>query len=231
MASEKGREPNVTPDLPTTSPEECVWSKVMEPKSRISFELSHGQTLRIIDLDGQQVADFICFNKHDLGEKISVHNTFMTNGNIYVTTGSKIFSDDSRPMLTIVADTCGHHDLLAGTCSRGLNRMRYGIEDGPNCRANLAAAMAPYGISLREIPYTFNIFMNVPVAADGSVKVEAPRSRPDDYIELRAEMDLIIAISACPQERNVCNNFHATRLGLMVFAHEANEQPPATMGR
>jgi urea carboxylase-associated protein 1 len=194
-----------------------VWEKVIEPKGRIAFEVECGQTLRIIDVDGQQVADFICFNKHNLGEKISVHNTIMTNGNIHVTTGAVVYSDDARPMLTITDDTCGYHDLMAGSCSRGLNRMRYGIDDGPNCRASLAAVMEPYGVGMREIPYTFNIFMNVPVSPDGAIKVEAPRSKPNDYVDLKAEMDLIIAISNCPQERNVCNNFHATRLGLVVF--------------
>jgi len=226
MASETHHETGTTVTTVT-----CLWDRTLEPKGRIALELIRGQTLRITDIDGKQVADLICFSKHNLGEKISVHNTVMSNRNIRVTTGAVVYSDDARPMLTITADTCGCHDLLAGTCSQGLNRMRYGIADGPNCRANLAAVMAPYGVGMREIPYTFNVFMNVPVAADGSIQVIAPRSRPGDHIDLRAEMDLIVAISNCPQERNICNNFHATRLGLMVFASAGEASNSLDQGR
>ncbi|MCS0497285.1 urea carboxylase-associated family protein [Ancylobacter sp. MQZ15Z-1] len=194
-----------------------IWEHIIEPKGRIGFELAKGQVLRIVDLDGQQVADFICFNKHDLGEKISIHTTIMLNGNIHVGIGSTVFSDDARPMLKVLADTVGRHDLLAGTCCRGLNRLRYGVEDGPNCRASLAAVMEPHGVSYREIPYTFNVFMNVPVQADGAIGVEAPLSRAGDHIDLEAQMDLVVAISNCPQERNICNGFEATRLGLSIF--------------
>lgn len=195
------------------------WERVLEPKGRIAFELDRGDTLRIVDLDGQQVADFICFNRHNLVEKISHSTTVMVKGNIHLTTGDYIRSVDAYPMLKITQDTVGRHDILAGSCCPGLNRLRYGDKAAhqPNCRENLAAVMEPYGVRLSEIPYTFNIFMNVPVSPAGDIEVIAPISKPGDFIDLRAEMDLVVAISNCPQERNICNGFKATRLGLVIY--------------
>lgn len=200
-----------------------LWSRIMEPKGRIAFELAAGNTLRIVDIDGQQVADFICFNKHDLTEKNSHSTTVMLKGNINVTTGDFIYSNEAWKMLKITQDTVQKHDLIAGTCCQGLNRFRYGAEaeHQPNCRSSLAAVMEPYGVKLSEIPYTFNIFMNVPVGADGSIAVVAPASAAGDFIDLEAQMDLIVAISNCPQERNICNGFKATRLGLVTYAGAA----------
>ncbi|MBS9475499.1 DUF1989 domain-containing protein [Ancylobacter radicis] len=200
------------------------WERVLAPKGRTAFELDKGHTLRIIDLDGQQVADFICFDRHNLVDKISPSTTVMVKGNIHLTTGDYIRSVDAYPMLKITQDTVGRHDILAGSCCPGLNRLRYGKKAShqPNCRENLAAVMEPYGVRLSEIPYTFNIFMNVPISPEGNIEVIAPVSKPGDFIDLRAEMDLIVAISNCPQERNICNGFTATRLGLVVFNTQAS---------
>lgn len=217
--------PSVEPDLRDLPEEPGArrWERIMEPKGRIAFELAKGDTLRIVDLDGQQVADFICFDRHNLTDKISHSTTVMLKGNIHLTEGDYIRSVDAHSMLKITRDTVGRHDILAGSCCPGLNRLRYGkeAEHQPNCRENLAAAMAPYGVRLSEIPYTFNIFMNVPISPAGDIEVIAPVSKPGDFIDLRAEMDLIVAISNCPQERNVCNGFKATRLGLLVYDTQA----------
>ncbi|MCW6511815.1 urea carboxylase-associated family protein [Lichenifustis flavocetrariae] len=201
-------------------PGPCRWAEVLAPKGRVAFELEQGETLRIVDLDGQQVADFICFDKNNMADKISHSTTVMLKGNINLTTGDYIYSVDAWRMLEITRDTVGRHDILAGSCCPGLNRMRYGseAEHQPNCRENLAAVMAPYGVKLTEIPYTFNIFMNVPVGPNGDIGVIAPISKPGDSIDLKAERDLVVAISNCPQERNVCNGFKATRLGLLIYA-------------
>lgn len=196
-----------------------LWSRIMAPKARTAFELAKGETLRIVDLDGQQVADFICFDKHNLADKISPSTTVMLKGNINLSTGDYIYSVDAWKMLHITRDTVGRHDILAGSCCPGLNRVRYGevAQHQPNCRESLASVMAPYGVGITEIPYTFNIFMNVPISPEGRIEVIAPVSRPGDSIDLKAERDLIVAISNCPQERNVCNGFTATRLGLAVY--------------
>ena len=214
------------PDALTNLPDEpgpVRWAEVMAPKARIAFELDAGETLRIVDLDGQQVADFICFDRANMADKMSPSTTIMLKGNINLTTGDIIYSVDAWKLLRITRDTVGRHDIIAGSCCRGLNRLRYGTEaeHQPNCRDNLAAVMAPYGIGITEIPYTFNIFMNVPVSPSGDIGVIAPISKPGDSIDLRAERDLVVAISNCPQERNVCNGFVATRLGLVIYAAAA----------
>jgi len=190
--------------------------EVLEPRGRTGFLVSAGDTVRIIDLDGQQVADFVCFAREDPAEKLSPNNTALIQGTLYITTGHTLLSDRCRTLMTITADTCGRHDLIAGSCSEGTNRFRYGVADTPNCRANLEQALKPFGIPLREIPYSFNVFMNVPVHPDGRVAIQEPTSKPGDYIDLRADTDLIVGISNCPQERNPCNAFKPTRLRVLV---------------
>ncbi|MDS9469176.1 urea carboxylase-associated family protein [Paracoccus sp. MBLB3053] len=199
-------------------------TQIIPPQGRVAVELEKGQTLRVVDLDGQQVADLICFNRDDLAEKFSPNVSVMLKGNIHLTTGDYLYSVDARPLLRIGHDTVGCHDVLAGSCCRGLNRFRYGpeAEHQPNCRDNLAAVMAPYGVTIREIPYPFNVFMNVPVEADGHIEVIEPVSKPGDFVDLIAERNVVVAISNCPQERNECNGFAATRLGLVIYAAEAS---------
>jgi uncharacterized protein len=194
--------------------------EVLEPRGRAAFSVRAGETVRIIDLEGQQVADLVCFRREDSGEKLSVNNTALIQGTIYITTGHSLLSDRCRTLMTITADTCGRHDLLAGSCSEGTNRVRYGVADTPNCRANLEQALKPFGVPLQEIPYSFNVFMNVPVAPDGRISIQEPISKPGDYIDLRAETDLIVGISNCPQERNPCNAFKPTRLRVVVYRAE-----------
>ncbi len=191
--------------------------EVLEPRGRTGFALNAGETVRIIDVEGQQVADLVCFSRDDPAEKLSVHNTALTQGTIYISTGHSLFSDRCRELMTITADTCGRHDLLAGSCSEGTNRYRYGIADTPNCRSNLEAALKPFNIPLRETPYSFNIFMNAPIEAAGRISIKEPLSKAGDYIDLRAETDLIVGISNCPQERNPCNAFKPTPVRVIVY--------------
>ena len=195
-----------------------IRDEVLEPRGRTAFAVDAGQTVRIVDLEGQQVADFVCFLRDDPAEKLSVHNTALIQGTIYVTTGHALLSDRCRRLMTIGEDTCGRHDLLAGSCSEGTNRVRYGVADTPNCRSNFEAALRPFGIPLKEIPYSLNVFMNVPIEPDGRISIQPPVSKPGDHVDLRAEADLIVAISNCPQERNPCNAFTPTRLRVLVYA-------------
>lgn len=191
--------------------------EVLEPRGRTAFTVDAAQTVRIVDVEGQQVADFVCFVRDDPTEKLSVHNTALIQGTIYVTTGHALLSDRCRRLMTIAEDTCGRHDLLAGSCSEGTNRVRYGIADSPNCRSNFEAALRPFGIPLEQIPYSMNVFMNVPIEADGRISIQPPVSKPGDHVDFRAEVDLIVGISNCPQERNPCNAFEPTRLRVQVY--------------
>ena len=144
-------------------PYDIAFEELIAARGQTAFVVRAGQVLRIIDVAGQQVADLICFRLDDYADKLSVHNTLLLNQTIYITTGHTLQSTECTTMMTIVEDTVGVHDLIAGSCSEHTNAVRYGVRGTPNCRRNFELALAPYGIPMREIPYSFNIFMNVPV--------------------------------------------------------------------
>jgi uncharacterized protein YcgI (DUF1989 family) len=170
----------------------------ISPRSGTAFPLAQGQTLRVIDPEGVQVSDLLAYNAADVREAISNGRTFDYEETIALTTGNRLWSNRSRPMLAIVDDTVGRHDFLLTPCSEATFRHFY--PDQPvhrGCFGNLAEALAPYGVEPDDIPCAFNLFMNVAVAADGGLRVDPPVSRPGDYIRLRAEMDLVIGLTAC----------------------------------
>jgi len=178
----------------------------IEPQTGTAFTLRRGDTLRVIDPTGEQVADLIAFDAGDHDEWLSSGRSIDYNDTIRFTTRDVLYSNRSRPMLTIVADTVGVHDFLYTPCCRETFTLIYGhTGHHPSCFDNLARNLAPFGISADRIPTTFNAFMNVEVAQDGKVKVLPPRSRAGDYIELRAEKDLLIGLTACSAE--LSNNF------------------------
>jgi uncharacterized protein YcgI (DUF1989 family) len=168
------------------------------PRSGAAFLLKSGQVLRVIDPEGVQVSDLLAYNAADVREAISNGRTFDYEETIALTAGHRLWSNRSNPMLAIVEDTVGRHDFLLTPCSEATFRHFY--PEHPvhrGCFGNLAAALAPYSIEPDMIPCAFNLFMNVPVALDGRLRVDPPASRPGDYIRLRAEMDLVIGLTAC----------------------------------
>ena len=181
--------------------------KVIDPRGHYAGEIKTGEVFRIIDIEGEQVADFLCLNLKRLEEKLSPHNTVLLNGRVFPKVGYSLYSDEAGKMMTITADTCGVHDMIAGACSRFTNEYRYNIPDLPNCRDNFAAALAPWGVTWKQIPYNMNVFMNCPIQPDGQYSIELPQSKPGDYVDFTADMDVVVAMSNCPQERNKCNNF------------------------
>lgn len=175
----------------TTMPE-------IPPRSGTAFRLARGETLTVIDIEGVQVADLLAYNAEDIGEVLSSGRTLDYAETIRLTTGHKLYSNRSQVMLDIIGDTVGVHDFLLTPCSYATFDHFY--PDQPRhrgCFGNLAAALAPYGVTEDMIPVAFNCFMNVPVAADGSLQVLPPVSRAGDTISFIAEMDLIIGLTAC----------------------------------
>lgn len=170
----------------------------IEPRSGTAFELAKGDILRVIDIEGRQVSDLLAFAKDDAREVVSNGRTFDYEETIALTLGHTLWSNRSRKMLTITCDDVGRHDFLLTPCST--DTFEHFYPDKPvhrGCFGNLSEALAPWGIEPDNIPTAFNVFMNVPVARDGSLEVAAPTGRPGDAIELRAEMDLIVGLTAC----------------------------------
>jgi uncharacterized protein YcgI (DUF1989 family) len=168
------------------------------PRSAAGFELRQGQLLTVIDAEGVQVADLLAFSLDDPREVISNGRTFDYEETIRLTTGNRLWSNRSKVLLTIEADTVGSHDFLLTPCSE--DTFRHFYPDQPvhrGCFGNLAAALSPWGIVPDAIPVAFNCFMNVPVDAAGRVSVLPPLSRAGDSLSLRAERDLIVGLTAC----------------------------------
>lgn len=171
---------------------------IIPPRSGTAFRLEKGQVLTVTDVDGVQVSDLLACNADDVREVISNGRTFDYAETIRLTTGHTLFSNRSSRMLTIVEDTVGQHDFLLTPCSEATFRHFY--PDQPvhrGCFGNLADALAIYGVEPDMIPCAFNLFMNVPVASDGKLRVDPPLSTAGDYIRLRAEMSLVIGLTAC----------------------------------
>jgi uncharacterized protein YcgI (DUF1989 family) len=171
------------------------------PQSGTAFEVAPGEILRVIDPLGEQVADMVSFDASDPGDWLSSGRTIDYNSTIYVSTGHRLYSNRSSVHWTIVDDSVGRHDFLLAPCSREMFQLLYeGNIDRPGCFGNLAAALAPFGIVADGIPTTLNLFMNVEIAPDGKLTIGAPRSRPGDYIDLRAERSLVVGLTACSAE-------------------------------
>lgn len=172
----------------------------IEPQTGVAFELKRGDQLTVVDVQGEQVSDLMAFAPDGV-ETFSSGRSIDYNETIYLTTGHVLYSNRSAPMLTIVEDTVGRHDLLFSPCSPEMFEKLYGFDRShPSCFANLAAALAAYDIDPDRIGTTFNIFMNAELAPDGGIKVVPPLSEAGDFVRFRAEMDLIVALTACSAE-------------------------------
>ena len=181
-----------------------------------------GQTMRILDLEGNQTADTLFYSAEDPSERYSAMDTIREQGNVYLTTGSVLRSNENTPMLEIVADTCGRHDTLGGACATESNTVRYDLEKRcmHACRDSWMLAIAEhpeYGISKRDISHNINFFMNVPVTEAGGLTFEDGISAPGKYVELKALMDVVVLISNCPQLNNPCNGYNPTPVELLVW--------------
>ena len=213
--------------MQTTSsrkPDQATLRQVIDAGDYYIGRVNAGQTLRILDLEGNQAADTLFYNADDPGERYSAMDTIREQGNVYLTSGSVLRSNENNPMLEIVADTCGRHDTLGGACATESNTVRYDLEKRcmHACRDSwmLAVAEHPeYGIGKRDISHNINFFMNVPVTEDGGLTFEDGISAPGKYVELTAKMDVVVLISNCPQLNNPCNGYNPTPVELLLWDH------------
>jgi len=193
--------------------------------ARVPFSaiIRKGQTLRIVDSHGQQAVDTLFYAADDHGERYSGQDTLRAQGSAYVSTGTNIMSTEGRVMLRMVADSCGLHDTSAGACSCESNTLRFGHQTKylHACRENFVLEAARHGLSKRDIVPNLNFFMNVPLDPDGNFTVVDGVSKPGDYVEMVAEMDVLCLISNCPQVNNPCNGFFPTPIQVVIY--EAGE--------
>jgi len=188
-----------------------------EPWSRV---VAQGQMLRLIDLEGMQAVDFLCYNAHDPEDRYCAADTMKIGGGIFLGTGTVLYTDRCRALFTIVADSCGFHDTIGGCCSNEINITRYGAPGQRNCRDNFLVELAKHGLGRKDIVANVNFFMHVPVNEQGGMDMGPSLSKPGDYVDLRAEMDVLAIISNCPQINNPVNDYNPTPIRVVVWTPE-----------
>jgi len=196
-------------EIPSRKP----WSRVVKK----------GETLRIVDSHGQQAVDTLLYNADDFAERYSAQDTLREQGSAYVVAGTALISSEGRVMARVVANTGGAHDTSAGACSCESNTVRFGhhVKYQHACRENFVLEVSKYGMTKRDVVPNINFFMNVPVEPDGKLAIVDGESKPGDYVELVAEMDVLVVVSNCPQINNPCNGFFPTPVRALVWAVEA----------
>ncbi|HMG66408.1 MAG TPA: urea carboxylase-associated family protein [Chitinophagaceae bacterium] len=182
-------------------------NNIIPPRSGTAFILKRGERLKIIDIEGEQVADLICYNLHDTSEYLSSGRTIDYAETIFLTKDHPFYSNRSNIMFTMMEDTVGRHDFLLTPCSADMFRIIYGHSNPhPGCFGNLCKALEPFGITPDQIPITFNVFMHVSVdGLTGKVSVLPPKSKAGDHILIEAQMDLVVGLTACSAEMS--NNY------------------------
>jgi len=192
--------------------------EVVAARAPWSAVVSRGDILTIVDVGGNQSADCLLYNAHDTDERYSVPDTIAWSGNVYVRTGTVLRSNEGNPLATVVANEIDRQDTIGGACGKESNTLRYGHHTAAEhgCRENFLAEAAKYGMGARDIVSNLNWFMNVPIEADGTLGIVDGISGPGKRVAFRAEMDILVLVSNCPQMNNPCNDFNPTPLRMIV---------------
>ena len=192
--------------------------EVVAARAPWSAVVSLGEILTIVDVGGNQSADCLLYNAHDTDERYSVPDTIAWSGNVYVRTGTVLRSNQGNPLATVVANEIDRQDTIGGACGKESNTLRYGHHTAAEhgCRENFLAEAAKYGMGARDIVSNLNWFMNVPIEADGTLGIVDGISGPGKRVAFRAEMDILVLVSNCPQMNNPCNDFNPTPLRMIV---------------
>jgi urea carboxylase-associated protein 1 len=195
-----------------------VLDQTVAPRAPWSAIVRAGQRLSIVDLRGNQAVDCLLYNAEDTAERYSAPDTLAAQGGIFLTTGSVLLSCEGRPLMTVVEDEVGRHDTVGGACSRESNTLRYGhhTKHQHACVENFLAEGARWGLGKRDLVSNINWYMNVPVDPDGSLGIVDGLSAPGLRVSLRAERDVLVLISNCPQINNPCNGFDPTPVRMVV---------------
>ena len=208
---------------PTTdirNAESAVFQATIAAGEPFICEVKAGQTLRLLDLEGNQAVDTLFFNARNPRERYDPQRTLRKQGRVYLGEGSVLYSNLGQPMLTITRDLCGRHDTLGGACAQDSNTVRYALSTRymHSCRDNfLRASLHDGRLGKRDISANINFFMNVPVTAEGGLTFEDGLSAPGKYVELLAHMDTLVLISNCPQLNNPCNAWNPTPAQVLIW--------------
>jgi urea carboxylase-associated protein 1 len=200
--------------------ETAVYRAVIAAGEPFLCEVKAGQTLRLLDMEGNQAVDTLFFSAKNPRERFDPQRTLRKQNSVYLTTGTVLYSNLGNPLLTISADTCGRHDTLGGACAQESNTVRYALDKRymHSCRDNfLRASLHDGRLEKRDIGANINFFMNVPVTPEGGLTFEDGISAPGKYVELIAHMDVIVLISNCPQLNNPCNGYNPTPAEVLVW--------------
>jgi urea carboxylase-associated protein 1 len=190
--------------------------QIVAPKRAWSRRLEPGEYITVVDTEGQQAVDFLCYGTEHPVDRLNLPNSVKLNKSLYVTTGTRLYSDRARAMFSVVDDTCGFHDTLAGCCSAEMDELRYGVVNAESCRDNFTSELARWDLSPAEIVSNVNFFMRVEFGGDGSLAIVDSISQPGDYITLRAEMPVLAMLSNCPQQNNPSAGFAPTPIEVIV---------------
>jgi len=202
-------------------PKRALFDQVVDSGCGFSHDIARGQTLRIVDLEGNQAVDTLFYDARDPTDRYSAVDTIREQGNVYLTTGTRLLSSEGNVLLTIVADTCGRHDTLGGACAAESNQVRYAIEKKHmhSCRDSFLLEIQTHleRLGKRDITHNINFFMNVPLTPEGGLTFEDGVSGSGRYVELLAERDVTLLISNCPQLNNPCNAYNPTPVRILVW--------------
>ncbi|MET8152915.1 urea amidolyase associated protein UAAP2 [Actinoplanes sp. NPDC049668] len=205
-------------ESPALVPGTIVLDQRVAARAPWSAIVRRGQVLTIVDLHGNQAVDCLIYNADDTAERYSAPDTVAAQGGIFLTTGSVLRSCEGRPLMTVVADEVGRHDTVGGACSRESNTLRYGqhTKHQHACVENFLTEGSRWGLGKRDLVSNINWYMNVPVDPDGSLGIVDGISAPGLRVALRAEMDVLVLVSNCPQINNPCNGFDPTPVRMVV---------------
>lgn len=207
---------NTQSDIPAAR---IIYEEIVPALAPWMYDVKAGQSLRIVDLEGNQAVDFLMYNSADDAERYSAQDTMAMQGNIFLHAGTRLLSNEGRAMMSISATNVAYHDTIGGACSCESNTLRYGhfTKSQHSCVDNFLDANARAGRSKRDMVSNINFFMNVPVESDGALGIVDGISGPGLWVDLKAEMDVTIVVSNCPQINNPCNGFNPTPVQMIVY--------------
>ena len=181
-----------------------------------SGTVSRGRTMRIVDLEGEQGVDFLVYSDGDPRDRYAAADTMKINGRIFIEEGTVLYSINCNPLMTVIEDTCGSHDTIGGCCSDAINRTRYDAPGQRNCRDNFLVELERWGMDERDLVPPVNFFAYVPIGPNGEMDFRPPISKPGDHVLLRAERDVLVVISNCPQINNPAAGFNPSPIRVTI---------------